>query len=122
MSVRSIDLEAIPTRPLTSLAPNSPVVVREVVASPVKTVAVVEETSSSSGSCSSALAIFLVFLVVTIITFFLLYALNPTNVQNTNANGQPDGTPSAGKCVVGAIIWGIIFALIFWAFVSVTSW
>jgi uncharacterized integral membrane protein len=123
-----ISVEAVPVRSITSLAPNSPVYVKQVVASPVVVeqpvkVAVIETdtysvNSGSSSSSSKWWVIFIVFLIVTIISFFLLYALNPTSVQNVNAAGNPDGTVNVGKCVAGAIIIGLIFAILFWAFAA----
>ena len=122
----SINVEAVPVRSISSLAPNSPVYVREVVATPVQPVtkvAVIETdtytTSSPSNTSSSKWwVILIVFLVVAIVSFFLLYALNPPAVQNVNAAGNPDGTVNTGKCVAGCTIIGVIFALLFWAFAA----
>lgn len=131
----TIAVESVSFKPIQSLAPNSPVYVErvvatpQVVASPVATQKVVL-VQSADGDCDSVRvrknsgyscgwgAVLLVFLFVTILAFFLLYALNPTSVQNVDAAGNPNGTVSVGKCIVGALIFGVIFAIIFWAFAA----
>jgi hypothetical protein len=128
----TISVEAVPTKPLSSLAPGTPIYVKTIespvqyqsVATPVtivettnvKTV-VVDDGSSSYASYSWGSILF-TFLLVFFISFFLLYVFDPVRVQNTGADGNPNGTPNAGKCVVGAIILGVFFALIFWALCS----
>jgi Na+/proline symporter len=143
MSTSTIAVESVAFKPISSFAPNSPVYVERVAATPVvvatpqvvsapvvtekvaivERVAVTERESDDCGSRSKRggcnwWVILLVFLFVTIFAFFLLYSLNPTAVQNVDANGQPNGTVSVGKCIFGAIIIGIIVAILFWAFAS----
>lgn len=133
----TIQVEAVPVRSLASLSPNSPTILKSdyvgtptavpvipvtqapVVTQPV-TVIAVESSSASGGGYKSGPGcwggILAVFVVVLIVAFFLLYALNPTYVQNVNADGTPSGTVNVGKAVIAAIIFAVIAALIFWAF------
>ena len=129
----TIAVEAVPLRSLSSLSPNSPVIMRsEIVSTPTSyreipvsvsssssaPVVVVEREAVVGKSYSSWSGIITVFLVIAVVAFFVLYALNPTFVQNTNANGQPDGIQNIGKIIVTAIIIGLIAALLYWAFTS----
>jgi hypothetical protein len=109
------------------LAPQTPVYTERGVATPVveKRVYLEESDDCSDGKRKmggSWGAVILIFIFVFIISFFLLYALNPTIIQNTNAAGNADGTPNAGKAVIGAIIIAIVFILLFWAFCSSNKW
>lgn len=130
----TIQVEAVPTRSIYTLSPNSPTIMRvESVSTPTTSIPVVpigntstvyvaetvDSVSKQSRNSVSWGVLFLVFFLFLVISFFVMYAYNPSWIQNSNANGQPDGTVNIGKAVIYAIIIGIIAALLFWAFLSV---
>ena len=102
----AIQIEAIPTRPLSSLAPGTPMTEKVVV---TETVSV----SSSSGGWGGLI---ITFIVVALLAWFLLYSLNPTAVQTTNAAGNATGTVDPIKVFVAALFIALIVVLLLWAF------
>lgn len=58
------------------------------------------------------------FLIAGVIGFIVLYLLKPTLIQKTDATGKPTGEVDWVKALIGAIIAGLIVALLVWAFKS----
>jgi hypothetical protein len=83
-------------QPIASLGPN----------------AAIATPSYMSGSAH----ILLWFVIITLLAWLLLYFLKPTLVQKTNLQGQPTGIADAGKSFLGALVIGVIAALLIWLF------
>ena len=58
------------------------------------------------------------FILLAVIIALLLAAAKPTWIQNTDADGQPDGTVNAGKVVLWAVIVSLFVILIIWIVLS----
>ena len=54
------------------------------------------------------------FILLAVIIGLLLAAAKPSWVQNTNAEGQPDGSVNAGKVVLWAVVVSLFITLIVW--------
>jgi heme/copper-type cytochrome/quinol oxidase subunit 2 len=54
------------------------------------------------------------FIILAVIIALLLAAAKPTWVQNTDADGQPDGTVNAGKVILWAVIVSLFVIFIIW--------
>lgn len=66
------------------------------------------------GAANLGSNILLWFVVVTVLAWILLYFLKPTAVQQTNAQGEPTGVADAGKSFIGALLIGLLVALVIW--------
>jgi len=80
---------------------------KEVCAKPV------EKTCNKWGA-TYWISFILGFILLAVIIGLLLAAAKPSWVQNTNADGQPDGTVNAGKVVLWAVVVSLFIMLIVW--------
>lgn len=54
------------------------------------------------------------FFIITIIAFIILWLVNPAQLQNRDALGNPTGQQNAWKILVASIVIALIFILILW--------
>ena len=109
----TIRVEAIPTRPLSTLSPSSPVM-----STPQPAEYIISETVSvrSSDSSINWLGWILCLILLAVIFSLLLYVFNPTAVQTKDSNGNPTGTPSWGTVIFYAILFAVLLMILAYCF------
>jgi hypothetical protein len=109
----TIRVEAIPTRPLSTLSPSSPVMSTS---QPAEVFIKETVTLKSMDSSVSWLGWILCLILLGIIFSLLLYVFNPTTVQNKDSNGNPTGTPNWGTVIFYAIFFAVLLMILAYCF------
>lgn len=79
-----------------------------------KTCAPEEKKKCSSWGATYWISFILGFIIIAVIIALLLAAAKPNWVQNTDQDGQPDGSVNAGKVILWAVVVALFIILIIW--------
>ena len=108
----TIRVEAIPTRPLSTLSPSSPVYVNQQPAEVLVEERVYVEPKKSMNWFGWIVCL----IILTVIISLLLYVFNPTAIQEKDAAGNPNGVQSWSMIIFYALFFALLLMILAYAF------